>query len=110
MTSSPPLITRLADLDISLARIEEATAAISPQFKHTPQFVDDPLSSALGRQVIVKVETANPLRSFKGRGADFGIGRLVGGRDVASSSTRNYRQAIAYFGRCQRCEMCWVVS
>jgi threonine dehydratase len=99
MTFSPTVTTRLADLDISLARIEEAAAAISPQFKNTPQFVDDQLSSALGRQVVLKVETANPLRSFKGRGADFVIGRLAGGRHVACSSTGNFGQAIAYAGR-----------
>ena len=59
------------DLDLNLGRIEEAARTVDPVFLHTPQYADAQLSAALGRDVVVKVETANPLRSFKGRGADF---------------------------------------
>jgi len=55
-------------VDLSLRRIEAAIGQISPIFLNTPQFVDERLSSALGREVIVKVETLNPIGSFKGRG------------------------------------------
>src|SRR5262245_1753006 len=90
------------DLDLSLARIEEAARTIDPVFLNTPQYTDAQLSAALGRNVIVKVETANPLRSFKGRGAEFLMARLdvgVNGPTVVCSSTGNFGQAVAYAGR-----------
>ena len=36
----------------------------------TPQFENGAVSDRCGAQVVLKVETANPIRSFKGRGAD----------------------------------------
>jgi len=87
------------DLDLSIARIEEAARTIDPVFLNTPQYADEQLSAALGRNVVVKVETANPLRSFKGRGADFLMGRFDAGSTVVCSSTGNFGQAVAYAGR-----------
>src|SRR5262245_3758127 len=90
------------DLDLSVARIEEAARTIDPVFLNTPQYADTQLSAALGRTVVVKVETANPLRSFKGRGAEFLMTRFaVGGNDltVVCCSTGNFGQAVAYAGR-----------
>jgi threonine dehydratase len=89
----------LPDIDLSLARIEEATAIIDPVFLNSPQYVDDQLAAALGRRVLVKVETANPLRSFKGRGADLLMSGLDPRRRVVCFSTGNFGQAIAYAGR-----------
>ena len=87
------------DLDLSIARIEEAARIIDPVFLNTPQYTDEQLSAALGRKVVVKVETANPLRSFKGRGADFLMRRFGAGQTVVCSSTGNFGQAMAYAGR-----------
>jgi threonine dehydratase len=89
----------MTDLDLSLARIEEAARTIDPVFLNTPQYADEQLSAALGRHVVVKVETANPLRSFKGRGVDFLMGQLGAGPTVVCSSTGNFGQAMAYAGR-----------
>jgi len=86
-------------LDLSLARVEEAARTIDPVFLKTPQFVDEQLCEALGRHVLVKVETANPVRSFKGRGADFVMGGLDRRQRVVCSSTGNFGQAMAYAGR-----------
>jgi threonine dehydratase len=61
---------------LSLKHIEEASRTIDPVFRNTPQFVCEPLSKALGTRVLVKVETANPIRSFKGRGADYFVSQL----------------------------------
>ena len=72
---------------------------IDPVFLNTPQYADEQLSAALGRHVVVKVETANPLRSFKGRGADFFMGRVDPRSTVVCSSTGNFGQAMAYAGR-----------
>jgi threonine dehydratase len=87
------------DVDLSVARIEEATRTIDPVFLNTPQYADEQLNAALGRNVVVKVETANPLRSFKGRGADYFVGQLGGSPTVVCSSTGNFGQAMAYAGR-----------
>jgi threonine dehydratase len=86
-------------MDLSLERIADASRTVDPVFLRTPQYADALLDAALGRQVIVKVETANPLRSFKGRGADYLLGRLAPGPTVVCSSTGNFGQAIAYAGR-----------
>jgi threonine dehydratase len=87
------------DLDLSLKRIEEAARTIDPVFLNTPQYADEQLNAALAHNVLVKVETANPLRSFKGRGADFFMGRVDQGLTVVCSSTGNFGQAVAYAGR-----------
>lgn len=87
------------DLDLSITRIEEAARSIDPVFLKSPQYADEQLNIALGRNVVVKVETANPLRSFKGRGADFLMGQLGVGPTVVCSSTGNFGQAIAFAGR-----------
>ena len=89
----------MKDLDLSIVRIAEAARVIDPVFLNTPQYADEQLSAALGRKVVVKVETANPLRSFKGRGADFLMGRFDAGQTVVCSSTGNFGQAMAYTGR-----------
>jgi threonine dehydratase len=84
------------DVDLSIARIEDAARRIDPTFLRSPQYSDDQLNAALGKTVVVKVETANPLRSFKGRGADFLIGEIDAAPTVVCSSTGNFGQAIAY--------------
>jgi threonine dehydratase len=86
-------------MDLSVQRIEEAAQVIDPAFRDSPQFVHDRLSGALGRRVLVKVETLNPLRNFKGRGAQFLAARLNAGLELACSSTGNFGQAIAYAAR-----------
>lgn len=86
-------------MDLELARIEKAAHVVDPVFLDTPQYVDEALSRALGRTVTVKVETLNPIRSFKGRGADFVLSDLEPGTRVLCASTGNFGQAIAYAGR-----------
>ena len=61
---------------ISLDRIAAAADVIDPVFLRSPQFVSEPLSDALGVRTVVKVETVNPIRCFKGRGADFYLSTL----------------------------------
>src|SRR5262245_14964576 len=86
-------------MDLKLDRIDDACRAVDPVFLRTPQYADAMLDATLGVQVVVKVETANPLRSFKGRGADYCVGQLDPGPTVVCSSTGNFGQAIAYAGR-----------
>lgn len=87
-------------MDLDPDRIARAAREIDPVFLHTPQYVDDQLSARLGRRVLAKVETLNPLRSFKGRGADFAIAALPAGSTVVCSSTGgNFGQAVGYVAR-----------
>ena len=81
------------DIDLSLARIEEAARTIDPVFMNTPQYADAQLNALLKRNVLLKVETANPLRSFKGRGADFLMDHIRPDARVVCSSTGNFGQA-----------------
>ena len=81
---------------VRLESIERAFAAIDPVFLHTPQFVCEPLGEALGARVAIKVETINPIRSFKGRGADFLVSQAVAGAPMMCASAGNFGQAMAY--------------
>ena len=56
---------------LSLADIEAAERLIDPVFRQSPQYVCEPLNDVLGCTLTLKVETQNPIRSFKGRGADW---------------------------------------
>jgi threonine dehydratase len=85
--------------DLQLSNIEEAARVIDPVFRDSPQFVDEQLCAALGRRTIVKVETANPIRCFKGRGADYLLRTLDPKVKVVCASAGNFGQAVAYAGR-----------
>jgi threonine dehydratase len=87
------------DVDLDLTRIEEAARAAEPAFRDSPQFVSDQLCAALGRNVLVKIETANPLGSFKGRGASFLVRSLPAGTTVVCASSGNFGVALAYAAR-----------
>ncbi|MFG1852750.1 threonine/serine dehydratase [Actinomadura geliboluensis] len=87
-------------MDLDVARIEQAMDVIDPVFLNTPQYLDEQLCRALGgRAVAVKLETANPVRSFKGRGADLVLSTLAPGTPVVCASSGNFGQALAYAGR-----------
>lgn len=86
---------------LSLAAIARSAEVIDPVFLGSPQFDCEPLSEVLGCKLTLKLETANPIRSFKGRGASFLVaerlrqGRLAGRRIVAASAG-NWGQAVAW--------------
>lgn len=80
---------------ISLERIRKAKEIIDPVFLNSPQYNCEPLSSHLGVALTLKIETFNPIRSFKGRGADF----LLSGtneKQLICASAGNFGQAMAY--------------
>ncbi len=81
---------------LSLDRIAEAARVVDPVFLATPQFVSEPLSAVLGVRLAVKVETLNPVRCFKGRGADYYAATLPAGAQVVTASSGNLGQALAY--------------
>ena len=85
--------------------IRAAHARIPAAFRDSPQFVHEGLSARLGVPVVVKVETLNPIRAFKGRGtwlaveALVGEGRLRPDRPLVVASSGNFGQGAAYAGR-----------
>ena len=87
---------------LSLANIADAARNIDPLFRNTPQFDSGPLSALAGCQLTLKVETLNPLRSFKGRGADYFMTRRLaraGDGPIVCASAGNFGQAMAYVCR-----------
>lgn len=82
---------------LPLARYDEARRLIDPIFLNSPQYECEALSDALGCAVTLKLETANPIRSFKGRGADYLVKSMPPGSDpIVSASAGNWGQALAY--------------
>jgi threonine dehydratase len=90
---------------LSLERIEQAAQAIDPVFLKTPQFVSEPLSDELGIRVALKIETLNPIRSFKGRGADYLVSQLKDDVHLVCASAGNFGQAMAYACRKRRLKL-----
>ena len=86
-------------MDLSAARIEAAVDEIDPVFLGTPQFVDDGLSSEFGREVVVKVETLNPIGSFKGRGTSLLARKLDPTHTWVCTSAGNFGQGLTYAAR-----------
>jgi len=86
---------------LALDRIAEAARTVDPVFLHSPQFVCEPLAERVGGRLTLKVETVNPIRSFKGRGADYAVGKAVerapGDRTpIVCASAGNFGQGMAY--------------
>jgi threonine dehydratase len=85
--------------------IRAARVSIDPVFLDSRQYVHDGLSSRLGVPVIVKAETVNPIRSFKGRGTSVAIrslageGRIGPDRPIACVSAGNFGQGVAHAAR-----------
>jgi threonine dehydratase len=87
------------DHRLSLVRIEHALDVIDPVFLNTPQYRAESLDAILGCRLVVKVETLNPIRSFKGRGTSLVVAGLPAGTMIVCASAGNFGQAMAYAGR-----------
>jgi threonine dehydratase len=72
---------------------------IDPVFLNTPQFVSDQLSEELGREILVKVETLNPIGSFKGRGTSLFARELDPSLTWVCATAGNFGQGLAYSAR-----------
>jgi threonine dehydratase len=85
--------------------IRAAHGSIHPAFTGSAQYVHEGLSVRLGAPVVVKVETVNPIRSFKGRGTWLVVTALAGeggigpDRAVVCASAGNFGQGVAYAAR-----------
>jgi len=86
---------------LSIERIRAAASNIDNVFKNTPQFICPSISNVLGCNVVLKIETLNPIRSFKGRGTETVLSRLDSSnalKSVVCASAGNLGQALAYSG------------
>ncbi|HET7726370.1 MAG TPA: pyridoxal-phosphate dependent enzyme [Candidatus Limnocylindrales bacterium] len=85
--------------------IRAARGRIPAEFRDTPQYVQEQLSAIAGSPVVVKVETVNPVRAFKGRGTWLAVhalaaaGRISEEQPVVVASTGNFGQGVAYAAR-----------
>jgi threonine dehydratase len=92
-------------VDVTADAIRAAHRRIPSAFRNSPQFISEPLSEAIGVPVVVKLETPNPIGSFKGRGTWLALSELVaagvvGERSgVVVASAGNFGQGVAYAGR-----------
>jgi threonine dehydratase/peptide deformylase len=84
---------------LSLARIAEAARSVDPVFLRSPQLACEPLSALARAALTLKIETVNPIRSFKGRGADTFVGQAARAGErgpLVCASAGNFGQAMAY--------------
>ena len=74
---------------------------IDPVFLDTPLYRCEALEPHLGCSVSIKLETANPVRSFKGRGTEVVASLLAdnGSRAAVCASAGNLGQALAWSAR-----------
>ena len=93
------------DPELEPEAIRAAAARIHPAFRASPQYVNEALTARAGGPVVVKAESVNPIRSFKGRGAWLAVEALVGegraapDRPIVAASTGNFGQGLAYAAR-----------
>jgi threonine dehydratase len=81
---------------LSVANVNEATQLIDPIFLNSAQFISDTLSELLNLTLVVKLETSNPVRCFKGRGADVFVSKAAADTHFICASAGNFGQAMAY--------------
>lgn len=81
---------------INTGSIEKAFTKIDPVFLHSPQYISESLGALLGVTLVLKIETLNPIRSFKGRGADWLVSKVDSGTSLICASAGNFGQAMAY--------------
>ncbi|QLH21037.1 threonine/serine dehydratase [Streptomyces sp. Rer75] len=93
-------------------RIRAARRVIDPIFLDTPLYRCEALEPGLGCAVSIKLETANPVRSFKARGTEVVASALAdsGARAVVCASAGNLGQALAWSGRDRALDVTVVAS
>ena len=84
---------------LSLERIAQAAILIDPVFLNSPQYLADFPGQQLACRLVVKVETLNPIRSFKGRGAEYLTASLRGRPRLVCATAGNFGQGMAFAAR-----------
>ena len=93
-------VSGLNGVRLQLDQVRDAVNAIDPVFLDTPAVLCPSVGRMLGCSVTLKVETLNPVRSFKGRGTETVADRArrEGASRVVCASAGNLGQALAYSG------------
>jgi threonine dehydratase len=89
-------------MKITLKDIESAQETLSPILPVTPLVRNDVLSRLYGCEVYLKLETLQPIGSFKIRGATYRISKLTDEerkRGVIAASAGNHAQGVAWGAR-----------
>lgn len=81
---------------LTISKIRQAVTLIDPVFLQTPQFISKGLSDALNCELTVKIETLNPIKCFKGRGAEVLVSNVKNNQPIVCASAGNFGQAMAY--------------
>jgi threonine dehydratase len=84
---------------LSVGRIQQAAGVIDPVFLNSPQFRAEPMEQMLDCRIVVKVETLNPIRSFKGRGAEYLMSTQSGQPHLVCATAGNFGQGMAFAAR-----------
>jgi threonine dehydratase len=84
---------------LSVERIQQAAGVIDPVFLNSPQFRAEPMEQMLDCRIVVKVETLNPIRSFKGRGAEYLMSTQSGRPHLVCATAGNFGQGMAFAAR-----------
>lgn len=86
---------------LDTGRIRAARQLIDPMFLDTPLHHCDALGAVLGCTVSIKLETANPVHSFKGRGTEVVASGLAdaGSQAAVCASAGNLGHALAWSDR-----------
>lgn len=83
----------------SATGIETAYESIDPTFLKMPTRVSRAIDRLLGVSIVFKDETANPIRSFKGRGASSYVAGLAEAQPLVCASAGNFGQGMAWAAR-----------
>jgi threonine dehydratase len=70
-------------------------SVIDPIFLNTPLLRETSLDRALDAELFCKVETLNPIRSFKGRGTELFVAKMHDDRPLVCASAGNFGQGLA---------------
>ena len=84
-------------LSVQFDNILAASRVIDPLFLDSPALAEPALDAALGCRLLAKLETRNPIGSFKGRGAGYFVATgLAPGEAVVCASAGNFGQGLAW--------------
>lgn len=81
---------------LSIENIKDSVKFIDDVFLNTPQYINPGLSQLFGLDLTVKIETLNPIRCFKGRGAEVLVSKSKGYKHLVCASAGNFGQAMAF--------------
>ncbi len=85
----------------TIADLLDARNVVRRYHPRTPLYLSPTLSDCAGCEIYIKYENHSPVRSFKSRGALYGLSRLLPEEreaGVVTASTGNHGQAVAYAG------------